>query len=85
MSSDSVRYVTPSEIAERFACKPETVVGWIKSGELLAIDIARHGSMKPRYRVSPEALATFELVRSVVPRAPVVRKPTLDIEVKKFV
>lgn len=85
MSLDTSQYRTPPQVAAKFCCKPETVIGWIKSGELKAINIARLGSMKPRYRVSPEALELFELTRAVVPREPVVRQPKLDLEVKRFV
>ncbi len=66
---DAGRYLTPPQIADRLACKPETVIGWIRTGELAAINLARPGCIKPRYRVSPQALADFELRRSVVPRA----------------
>ena len=85
MSPDPARYLTPPEIAKRFGCKPETVIVWIRNGELAAIDLARRGSMRPRYRVSPEALATFELTRTVAPRTPPVRGPRHDPRIKKFV
>lgn len=65
---DSIRYLTPPQIADRFRCKPETVIGWIRSGELAAINLARRGCIKPRFQISPQALADFELRRSVVPR-----------------
>ena len=85
MSPDPARYLTPSEIANRFGCKPETVIAWIRSGELAAIDLARRGSLRPRYRISPEALATFEQTRSVVPRTPPVRVPRQNPKIKRFV
>lgn len=85
MSADPSRYLTPPEIATRFGCKPETVIVWIRNGELAAINLARRGSLRPRYRVSPQALATFEQVRSVVPKAAPVRKPRRDLKIKRFV
>lgn len=85
VSPDPARYLTPPEIANRFGCKPETVIAWIRSGELAAINLARRGSLRPRYRVSPEALATFEQTRSVVPRTPPVSKPRQNPAVKRFV
>lgn len=85
MSSDPARYLTPPEIAARLGCKAETVCGWIKSGELKAINLARRGAMKPRFRISPESLAAFELARSVVPREPVVRRKPMNMEMKRFV
>lgn len=85
MSRDPNRYLTPPEVAARLGCKAETVIGWIRNGELRALNVARRGTMKPRYRVSPEALELFELTRAVVPREPVVRQQPLNIEVKRFV
>lgn len=86
MSSDPMRYMTPPQIADHLGCKPETVISWIKSGELKAINLARLGSMKSRFRVSPQALADFELARSVIPREPTVyRRPQQDPNIKKFV
>ena len=82
---DPARYQTPPEIAAKYGCKPETVIGWIRSGELKALNLARRGSMKPRYRVAPEALEAFELARSVVPKEPPVRKPPRDLQIKRFV
>ena len=85
MSPDPARYQTPPQIAARYGCKAETVVGWIRSGELKALNLAKRGSMKPRFRVSPEALEAFELARSVVPREPTVRRPQRDLQIKRFV
>lgn len=81
---DPDRYLTPPQVAAKFGCKPETVISWIRSGELRCLNLARHGSLKPRYRIPVDALADFERVRTVVPREPVVRtKPNPDV--KRFV
>lgn len=86
MSPDPARYRTPPEIAAKYCCKPETVIGWIRSGELKAINLARRGAMKPRYRVSLQALSDFELGRSVIPKEPTVRRRARqDVQIKKFV
>lgn len=83
--SDSDRYLTPPQIAAKFGCKAETVVGWIRNGELRAIQIGRLGAMKPRFRVAPDALAAFELARSVVRKEPPVGRPPRDLSIKRFV
>ena len=83
--SAEARYLTPPKIADRFGCKPESVIAWIRSGELAAINLARQGSLRPRFRVSPEALATFEQVRTVVPRTPPARRPRQNPAIKRFV
>ena len=85
MSPDPDRYRTPPEVASRFGVKPETVLSWIRSGELAAINLARQGSLRPRFRVSPEALALFEQKRAVVPRTPGVRQPRQNPAIKRFI
>ena len=57
--------VTPSVVAERYGCKPETVIGWIRAGELRAIDVSSKGSKKPRFRIDEADLAAFEAGRVV--------------------
>jgi excisionase family DNA binding protein len=65
------RALTVKELCERYGVEEHTVLGWIKSGELRAINVGRKpGSKKPRWRVTPEALATFELLRTTTPAPP---------------
>ncbi|HEY1186325.1 MAG TPA: helix-turn-helix domain-containing protein [Gemmata sp.] len=78
------RTLTVAEVAERFGVTPETVAGWIRAGELRAVNVSRsRTSKKPRWRVTPEALAAFETARSATaeqPAAPKRRKrPAGDV------
>jgi hypothetical protein len=50
----------------RYRVKPETVNGWIRTGQLRAINVARQGCTRPRYRIDPTDLAAFEQRRTVV-------------------
>ena len=59
--------LTPPEVARRYRISPEKVVGWIRSGELRAIDVSARSSSRPRYRIDPDDLAAFEERRRVVP------------------
>jgi hypothetical protein len=54
--------------------KPETVISWIRGGELAAIDVARHGACRPRFRVSADALAAFEAGRRVLEPVRIARR-----------
>ena len=58
---------TPPEIAKRLRVSPETVIGWIRAGELLAINVASRTATRPRFRIKAEDLEAFELRRSAVP------------------
>jgi excisionase family DNA binding protein len=61
-----VAHLKPSEIAAELRVSRSTVVGWIDSGELAAVNLARTPGGK-RYRVDREALAAFLRRRAVVP------------------
>ena len=55
---------TVPQVAHREVVDRDTVVGWIKSGALRAINVGR-GRQKPRYRIPPEALEEFERSRTI--------------------
>ena len=55
-----VRYLNPVQAAKRMNVSKETVVGWIKSGELRAIDLALVLGKRPCYRVSEQDIQAFE-------------------------
>lgn len=54
-----------SDVAERFQVSRDTVLGWIRSGELPALNVAPAGCRKKHYRISPEAVTKFEAGRGV--------------------
>ncbi len=68
------------ELCERYDVSEHTVLGWINSGELRAINVGRRaGAKKPRWRITHEALAAFEALRTPAPTPPRKqrrRKPT---------
>ncbi len=67
--------MTLREVAERYAVPVSRVKAWIRSGELVAIDVSRKaGSRKPRFVVTPAALADFERPRSTRPPAKAKRR-----------
>lgn len=50
---------TPAEVARYLRVNGDRVRGWIKTGELKAINTAKHLCGRPRYIVLPEHLAEF--------------------------
>lgn len=73
---------TVQQIADRYGVCPETVNGWIASGELRAVNVARNrGAKKPRWRITADALRLFEELRATT--APAVprqrKKPAADV------
>jgi hypothetical protein len=72
-------------VAELYAVKAETVIGWIRSGELRAVDVSRRGSKRPRFRVDPADLLAFENQRLAKPPSrPNARRRKKDTQVIEF-
>ncbi len=63
-----VKWLTVNEIAAQRGVKDSTVRAWITSGDLKAVNCSpKRDSQKPRYKISPEALAAFDRLRAAVP------------------
>ncbi len=63
------------DICDRYGVGEHTVLGWIRSGDLRAINVGRSvKAKKPRWRITEEALAAFELRRTPDPPQPKTRK-----------
>jgi excisionase family DNA binding protein len=66
------------DLCKRFAVGEHTVLGWIRQGELKAVNVARGTDRRPHWRISQEALSAFEERRAAkppVPRAPRRKRP----------
>ena len=57
--STAPELLTTTEVAERCRVKRATVIGWIKRGDLRAVDIASGKRTLPLYRVTAEDLSAF--------------------------
>jgi excisionase family DNA binding protein len=66
--------LTPPQVAKRYGVSPDTVRGWIVSGDLRAVSVGK-GS-RVRYRVPVDALEEFAAKRParVAPRTPPQRR-----------
>jgi hypothetical protein len=81
----SDRALTIRDLCERYGVNEHTVLAWIKSRELCALNVGRRpGSKKPRWRVTPEALASFELLRTASPPQPRARRQKKPADVISF-
>jgi excisionase family DNA binding protein len=77
--------LTVHDISERYGVSEHTVLGWINRGEMRAINVGRRiGAGKPRWRVTEEALAAFELARTQTPIPPRVPRRKRPAEVIEF-
>jgi hypothetical protein len=62
------------DVAARLMVDPGRVLGWIKAGKLLAIDVSEGSGERHRWRITPEDLAAFEASRKNQPPAKVRRR-----------
>jgi hypothetical protein len=76
--------LSPPDIAGILGCKPDTVVGWIKSGELKASNLASRTSTRPRYAVKKSDLDTFLAIRRPDLPIPRQRRSRLEDGSRKF-
>jgi len=62
---------TIRDLQIRFGVSVHTVLGWVNSGELKALNVGvTLGKKKPRWRVTADALAAFEAARAPTPATP---------------
>jgi hypothetical protein len=61
---DQPRGLTVADVAARYRVSPDKVRGWVRRGELAAINVATALCGRAQLRITPEALAAFERRRS---------------------
>ena len=67
MPHELVHGLTVPDVAARYRVGEDKVRGWIKRGELAAINTASFLCGRPQLRVTPEALTAFEQRRTAGP------------------
>jgi hypothetical protein len=78
-----MRGYTVAELALRWRCSPDRIRSFIKRGELAALNTAVRRCGRPRYVVTPEALAEFESGRFAATTDP--PKPKRQKKPKDFI
>jgi excisionase family DNA binding protein len=73
-ANGDVEMLTPPQVARRYGVSPDTVRGWIASGDLRAVSVGK--ASRARYRVPADALQEFAAKRParVAPKAPPQRR-----------
>jgi len=66
-SSTERRKFTPNEVARMWGVAPEKIIGFIRAGELNAIDVSR-GNRRPRFLIDVDDLRAFERRRADCPQ-----------------
>ena len=60
-------YHKPADIARDRGVQLDSIYSWIAAGELVAVDCSARPGGRPRWRISGESLAAFDLRRSSKP------------------
>lgn len=63
------RMLPAAEMARSLGLSPQTIRNWIHSGELAAVNVARPGSVRPRYLIRNDDLNRFLGSRKVTAAA----------------
>lgn len=69
-----MKHYTPKEIAADLQVDENKVTGWIRTGQLIAVDVSHKRGGKARYRISEESYQTFLLSRQTEAKTPTKRK-----------
>jgi hypothetical protein len=69
-SSAPIQWRKTSAISAELGVDGEKVRNWIRSGELVAVDVATVVGGRPRWRISPTELEAFLKRRQSQPAAP---------------
>jgi len=73
------------DVCERYGVGQHTVLHWIRSGQLRAVNVGRTpGARKPRWRITADALDAFEAARTQSPPPPRARRRKRQDEVICF-
>lgn len=76
----SERGLTTEEVARLYRVSPDKVRAWIKRGELAAVNTSSRRCARPRYIITPAALAAFEREHAAQTDAPKpARRPRKDL------
>jgi hypothetical protein len=63
-----------ADLCKRYKAGQAKIHGFIRRGELIAINIATNLTARPQWRVTPESVAAFEARRSSAPPSKPVRR-----------
>ncbi|MBL9163122.1 MAG: helix-turn-helix domain-containing protein [Planctomycetaceae bacterium] len=59
---------SPPQVADMLGVAPETVIAWVRSGQLPGFDVSRPAARRPRFRITDAALAKFIEQRQTSPK-----------------
>ena len=77
-------HITPGMLAEARGLRHHTILAWIASGELEAVDHRAPGSNRPAWKISLAAIDSFDRRRSNTRPAPRAKRRTIP-QIEQYV
>src|SRR5262245_51650148 len=74
---DGLRYWSVPAVGELLAVSSDKILGWIRRGELVAVNVAKRPERRPRWRISNDELQRFLRARQSQP-VPAARRARRD-------
>lgn len=68
MTPSTSKWATPPQVAAQLGVDVNKILGFIRSGELVASNLAEKLGGRPRYKIDPAELADFLRRRQVQPK-----------------
>ncbi len=75
---------TPGRLAQRYGVSIHKILGWIRNGELQALNVASDHSRRKQWAILPEHLEAFEARCAAVPKHATTRRPRKDKSVYEY-
>lgn len=77
--------ITPPELARRWGIGVDKVLGWIRRGELRAINVATTLGIRPRWLIDPADIAAFEERRAASPPPAKIRRHRSAMQITEYI
>ena len=79
------KWMTPPEVAQELRVRESKIPEWIRTGELIAVDVSERPGGRPRWRIRREDLDDFLRRRQSQPPTPKpIRRRRRDLNAIKF-
>jgi excisionase family DNA binding protein len=76
--------ISPPALAKKLRVHPDKIAQWIRTGELVAVNIATTPNGRPRYKIREEEVERFLESRSTKPPAPKPKRRRRATTQKKY-
>ncbi len=84
MAEKGLEGLSVCRFARRYAIGSQKVLGFIRRGELIAVNVATNAAGRPQWRITAESVAHFERVRASKPPSKKPRRRVRPVNVDYY-